>query len=67
MSEVDENRRIPASAVRNLCGGVSDMTLWRWLNNSQLDFPKPIVIGRRRYWREVEVIAWIERQAVAAE
>lgn len=27
---------------------VSDMTLWRWLNDDTLKFPKPMVIRRRR-------------------
>lgn len=55
------NRRITSATVRSLCGGVSDMTLWRWLN-SQIGFPAPIYIGRRRYWSEAEVIAWLDAQ-----
>jgi predicted DNA-binding transcriptional regulator AlpA len=31
--------------------GVSEMTLWRWLRDNGLGFPKPIYIGERRYWR----------------
>ena len=60
-----ENRRIGATAVRELCGGISDMSLWRWLNDPEYDFPKPIYIGRRRYWREADVIAWLEAHEVA--
>lgn len=56
-------KRIPASAVRKLCGGVSDMTLWRWLGSPEMDFPRPIYIGRRRYWREADVIAWLDAQS----
>jgi len=51
---------ITASAVRRLCGGISDMTLWRWLNVSESKFPSPIYIGARRYWREAEVVAWLD-------
>ncbi len=58
-------RRIGASAVRQMCGGVSDMTLWRWLNDPRLAFPQPIRIAKRRYWREADVIAWLDAQAVA--
>jgi predicted DNA-binding transcriptional regulator AlpA len=36
---------------------VSAMTLWRWLK-SDLGFPKPIYIGRYRYWRERELQVW---------
>ncbi len=56
------NRRIPASEVRELCGDVSDMTIHRWLNRTDLNFPKPIYIGRRRYWKEADVLAWLEAQ-----
>jgi predicted DNA-binding transcriptional regulator AlpA len=59
-------RRIPSSAVRELCGGVSDMTLWRWLNDPDLGFPKPIYIARRRYWREADVLTWLDAQAAKA-
>ncbi|MEY8842220.1 helix-turn-helix transcriptional regulator, partial [Cribrihabitans sp. XS_ASV171] len=60
------NKRIQASEVRDLCGGISDMTLWRWLDDAKLDFPRPIYIARRRYWREADVIAWLEAREVAA-
>ncbi len=62
VSRVSENR-IPSSKVREICGGVSDMTIWRWQQAAELNFPKPIYIGRRRYWREADVITWLEDQA----
>lgn len=61
-----DEKLIPAATVRELCGGVSDMTLWRWLENPALDFPRPIYISRRRYWRHADVLAWVETQAEAA-
>jgi predicted DNA-binding transcriptional regulator AlpA len=63
---LSDNRHIPSSPVREICGGVSDMTLWRWLHDPTLAFPKPIYIGRRRYWREAEIFAWLEGQAAKA-
>jgi len=59
-------KRITAAHVRTVCGDVSDMTLWRWLNDPALHFPKPIYIARRRYWKEAEIIAWLETREVAA-
>jgi len=53
-------KRIPAGAVRDICGGISDMTLWRWLDAR--DFPKPTYIAKRRYWREKTVLAWLDAQ-----
>lgn len=60
-----DNKLISANAVRELCGGVSDMTLWRWLNHPELDFPKPIYISTRRFWREADLVAWIESRPEA--
>ena len=60
------HRRIQAATVREMCGGISDMSLWRWLNDTAIDFPRPIYIGRRRYWREADIIAWLEAREVAA-
>lgn len=64
---VPSERRISASAVRHLCGGISDMTLWRWLHNPAMGFPRPTLIGNRRYFREADVIAWLERQSTASD
>lgn len=60
------HRRIPASAVQEICGGVSAMTLHRWLRNPALDFPKPQYIARRRYWREADIIEWLEARETSA-
>jgi hypothetical protein len=42
---------LSAAQVRRRYGGVSAMTLHRWLQSSKLEFCKPIFIGNRRYWR----------------
>jgi len=60
------NRRIAINAVCDLCGGVSHMTIWRWQQDETLDFPRPIYIGRRRYWKEAEILDWIEARAEVA-
>jgi predicted DNA-binding transcriptional regulator AlpA len=38
------------------------MTIWRWLQDEKLAFPKPTYIARRRYWREADIIAWLDAQ-----
>lgn len=58
-----EHKLISAAAVRDLCAGISDMTLWRWLNDPEMDFPKPVYIGKRRYWREAELAEWLKARA----
>jgi len=63
--EVNPGDLIPASKVRLSLGNISDMTLWRWLNDphyQSLNFPRPITIAKRRYWRRGDISAFIERQ-----
>lgn len=57
---------ISAATVRDLCGGVSDMSLHRWTRAPDLGFPQPIYICGRRYWREADLTAWLEAQASKA-
>jgi predicted DNA-binding transcriptional regulator AlpA len=59
-------RLITSAAVRKIFG-VSDMALWRWAQNPELDFPAPIRIGTRRYWRETDITAWINDNAAKAQ
>lgn len=58
-------RRIQAAAVRELLGGVSDMFLWRRLAGDPT-FPKPIYIAKRRFWREADIVEWLEAQGTNA-
>jgi predicted DNA-binding transcriptional regulator AlpA len=53
------DKLLTSSQVRQLCGDVSDMTLWRWQQDAGVNFPKPsLVINRRRYWDESAIIDW---------
>jgi predicted DNA-binding transcriptional regulator AlpA len=55
---VEQNGRlIPARAIRER-QSISDMTLYRRERDKSLNFPKPIVINGRRFWRESEILAW---------
>jgi predicted DNA-binding transcriptional regulator AlpA len=45
--------------------GVSDMSIWRWLNDQNLKFPKPIYIRRRRFWKLAELEAWERARAAS--
>ena len=37
---------------------VADRTIDRWLDHPTLNFPKPIRINSRRYWKLSEVLQW---------
>lgn len=58
-----DKKLLSAPAVREALGGISDMSLWRWLSNPELGFPRPIYIANRRYFYADEIEAWLERQA----
>ncbi len=60
LPDTNESKIIPAASVMDLCGNISQMTLWRWLDNPKSNFPKPIYISRRRYWKEAEIVAWLD-------
>ncbi|MFG6508275.1 MULTISPECIES: helix-turn-helix transcriptional regulator [unclassified Sulfitobacter] len=53
-------RLINSQDLREMFGGVSKMTLHRWQKDPKLNFPKPIFVSRRRFWRESELIEFID-------
>lgn len=61
MSKKSADTLLLIEAVRNLFGGVSDMWIYRRLNDDS-GFPRPIYLGRRRCWRMSELEAWIAAQ-----
>jgi hypothetical protein len=46
---------------------VNERTLDRWFKNEQLGFPKPILINRRRYYREADLTSWERSRASKAK
>ncbi len=45
---------------------ISEMTLYRWVNDPKMSFPQPIKINRRRFFLEAELTAW-ERSRAAGK
>ena len=54
---------LTASQVRARYGGISDMTLWRWLRDPEMHFPRPTVINSRRYFEDSKLAEFNRRQA----
>ena len=52
--------------VRRRYSDISDMSLWRWLHDEKLQFPKPTVIQKRRYWQVAQLEAWERKRATGA-
>ncbi|MGA0615570.1 helix-turn-helix transcriptional regulator [Paracoccus sp. KR1-242] len=46
--------------------GISRPTLERWLRDPDVKMPRPIRIGRKRYWPEHEINAFLEKNRMAA-
>jgi hypothetical protein len=47
-----EKRYLRAAQVRKRYGDITEMTLWRWLHDPELNFPQPEYHGRDRFWDE---------------
>ena len=62
-----ELQLISATDLRELLGGISDMTLWRWIQAGI--FPAPFIGGgdRPRLWRITTVRHWQEEGQREAE
>jgi predicted DNA-binding transcriptional regulator AlpA len=58
-NEGDPQSFMTAREVKIACGGVSDMCIWRWVQDPALEFPKPVYIRSRRYWRRADLFAWL--------
>jgi predicted DNA-binding transcriptional regulator AlpA len=41
----------------------SHVTIWRWVRDPALNFPRPIQINGRNYWRLADLEAWEAAQA----
>ncbi|AWN40695.1 transcriptional regulator [Methylobacterium durans] len=54
---------LTARQVRERYGSCSDMALWRWLQDEAMQFPRPLVISGRRFWKLVDLEHFEERQA----
>ena len=54
--------------VCRVVGGISKMTLHRWMRDGRVAFPPPdIQINGRRFWREPTVTAWLEQRAAQSQ
>jgi predicted DNA-binding transcriptional regulator AlpA len=44
---------------------IADRTLDKWLINKSLNFPRPVYINKRKYFRMCEIFEWERQQARA--
>lgn len=43
--------------------GVTSMTIARWLDNEDMGFPRPVYLGRYRYWKLSDLEVWERERA----
>ncbi|MCL6251120.1 hypothetical protein M3P36_08705 [Altererythrobacter sp. KTW20L] len=60
------NKLITAANARELLGGISAMTEWRYQRDETLNLPRPVKIRNRNFYREAEILEWINSREVAA-
>lgn len=61
------NKLITAANARELLGGISAMTEWRYIQDDTLNFPRPVKIRNRNFYREADIFEWINSRALAGE
>lgn len=66
MPQTIEKKYLPGPKVAARYA-VTDMSIYRWERDPKLGFPKPIRIGRRKFWAEDELVAWESKRAVDSE
>ena len=56
------DRFLPARQVQERYA-ISEQTLWRWLRDDRVSFPRPLYIQRFRYFKLSELEAWERARA----
>jgi predicted DNA-binding transcriptional regulator AlpA len=67
-AEMNTERRFLTTEQVRTRYNITNQTIWRWLRDPELDFPRPTMIRRRRFWPEAALDAFDEccRQRRAA-
>lgn len=56
--DLDDEALLNSAQTKARCGNVTDMCIWRWMRDERVQFPAPIKINRRNYWRLGDLRAW---------
>ena len=61
---VGDEVMLPTHQVLAWVGGISAMTLWRWLRSDRVQFPQPtLIVNNRRYWSAGTIRRWLAKRA----
>ena len=60
----DDDALLTSRQVRAKVGGISDMTLWRWLESDVVRFPQPTLkVNKRCYWSAGAIRRWLAERS----
>jgi predicted DNA-binding transcriptional regulator AlpA len=60
----DDDVLLTARQVCTKLGGISSMTLWRWLGSETVRFPQPTArINNRRFWSVGVIRRWLAERS----
>jgi len=65
-STLDDEALLTSAQTRARVGGVSTMCLWRWQRDERVQFPQPIKINNRNYWRVGDLRSWQAARSATA-
>jgi predicted DNA-binding transcriptional regulator AlpA len=61
---VDDEVLLTAQQVCKKLGGISHMTLWRWLGSDVVRFPQPTMrVNKRRFWSAGSIRRWLAERS----
>jgi predicted DNA-binding transcriptional regulator AlpA len=63
----DDDVLLTSLQTRARHGGVSAMCIWRWMRDPRVQFPAPIKINARNYWRLGDLRRWHAERIAKAE
>jgi len=55
---MDDDVFLTSAQTRARVGGVSAMCIWRWMRDLRVQFPTPVKINHRNYWRLGDLRRW---------
>ena len=55
---LDDETLLTSAQVRARVGGVSTMCVWRWQRDPKVQFPAPLKMNSRNYWRMGDLRDW---------
>ena len=65
-SYMDDDTLLNSAQTRARVGNVSNMCIWRWLRDERVQFPQPVQINRRNYWRLGDLRRWQSERTTKA-